>query len=57
MTKPMTLVERLRNPAWAGIPGEPARLNIEQTRETMDEAADLIGALWALVGGAARHRS
>ena len=49
-TEPMTLIERLRNPAWEGAPGgEPARLNIKQTRETMDEAADLIGALVAII--------
>ncbi len=50
--QPMTLVERLRNPAWNG----DNVLDTEQTRETMEEAADLIGALWALVGDAARHR-
>ncbi|MCC2649849.1 MAG: hypothetical protein K0R61_34 [Microvirga sp.] len=47
--QPMTLVERLRNPSWESVPGEDARLNIAQTRETMDEAADLISAITALL--------
>lgn len=46
---PMTLIERLRNPAWESVPGEEARLNVEQTRETMDDAADLIAAITALL--------
>lgn len=54
----MSLVERLRNPAWeSGGEGEPARLNIEQTREAMEEAADVIGLIWAVIGDAARHRT
>jgi hypothetical protein len=47
--KAMTLIERLRNPAWESVPGEDARLNIAQTREAMDDAADLIAAITALL--------
>ena len=42
----MTLIERLRNPAWySGGPGQDARLQVEQTRDDMREAADRIQAL------------
>lgn len=47
--KAMTLIERLRNPAWESVPGEDARLNVEQTREAMDDAADLIAAITSLL--------
>lgn len=40
--KKMTLVERLRNPAWE--PGASG-LNVEQTRATMTEAANEIESL------------
>lgn len=47
--KKMTLIERLRNPAWesdGGITSEkPARLNVEQTRKDMAAAADEIESL------------
>lgn len=42
----MTLVERLQNPAWESDgAGKPARLNIEQTRQAMTEAAEKIERL------------
>jgi hypothetical protein len=47
--KCMTLIERLRNPAWECVPGEDARLNVTQTREAMDDAADLIASITALL--------
>lgn len=72
MDTPMTLIERLRNPQWRApfvptpmVPGQSFTLTVGTpepildtvvTREAMDEAADLIGALWALIGDAARHR-
>lgn len=51
--KRMTLIERLRNPAWEADPNPdprgashtPARLNIEQTRATMNAAADELESL------------
>lgn len=43
--KPMTLIERLRNPAFE----DGGALNIEQTRKAMDEAADTLGALMAII--------
>lgn len=49
-TEKMTLMDRLKNPAWEhDATTGTAKLNIEQTRETMDEAADLIGAITALL--------
>jgi len=47
--EPMTLIERLRNPAWESdglmVEAKPARLNVEQTRRDMNEAADTIEGL------------
>ncbi len=46
----MSLIERLKNPAWVENPaGGDALLDTKQTRETMDEAADLLGAIKALL--------
>jgi len=45
---PMTLIERLRNPAWHGsgmTRGMPAELNVKQTVADMAEAADEIARL------------
>jgi hypothetical protein len=43
---PMTLIERLRNPAWYSRgPGQDARLQVEQTLNDMREAAGRIQAL------------
>lgn len=39
--KKMTLLEKLRNPAWEG----DGRLSVEQTLNTMAEAADEIESL------------
>lgn len=43
-TEPMTLIEKLRNPAWESADGPagelPAVLNVEQTVATMTEAAE-----------------
>ena len=47
--EPMTLVERLRNPAWEHGAGERPRLDVEQTRAAMSDAADLISAITALL--------
>ncbi len=48
MTEAMTLIERLRNPAWETNPnGGDALLNVAQTRATMDEAAKKIEELEA----------
>lgn len=48
--KEMTLIERLRNPQWETNPnGGDALLNVKQTRADMEEAADLIGAIKALI--------
>lgn len=47
----MTLIEKLRNPAWERDPAAalnsqaPARLNVEQTIATMDDAANEIESL------------
>lgn len=38
--EPMTLIERLRAPAYEGEPGEPVRLNVARTLADMREAAD-----------------
>ncbi len=47
---PMTLIERLRNPAFETNPsGGDALLSVKQTRADMEEAADLIGAIKALI--------
>lgn len=46
----MTLIERLRNPAWETNPsGGDALLDVKQAREAMDDAADLIAAITALL--------
>lgn len=45
MNEPMTLIEQLKNPAWEAEPGQPARLNIEQTRKTMDKAAEALAQI------------
>lgn len=51
MGEPMTLIERLRNPAWEsdGLPaeGKPAKLNVAQTCSAMDAAAREIDTLRA----------
>ena len=50
----MTLVERLRNPAWETRDysnGNDAALNVTQTRKTMDEAADAICVMLAALHG------
>jgi len=47
----MTLVERLRNPAWESD-GSIARLNVERTLEDMRQAADVILALEEAVSAA-----
>jgi hypothetical protein len=39
--EPMTLIERLRNPQWDG----EGQLNVEQTRASMEGAADAMGRL------------
>lgn len=45
----MTLIEKLRNPAWESngslTDNLPAKLHVEQTRDTMEEAADKIERL------------
>ncbi len=47
-TEPMTLIEKLRNPAWQSAEGPtgklPATLNVEQTVATMNEAAERLEA-------------
>lgn len=58
MLEPMTLIERLRNPAWESdglmVEGKAAKLNIAQTLSVMEAAAreiEVIGGdrdrLWA----------
>ena len=45
---PMSLIERLRNPAWHGSGlsrGQPAELDVKQTVADMAEAADTIDNL------------
>lgn len=54
----MTLVERLRNPAWIANPdGGEALLAVAQTRADMEEAADLISAIKALIIMAGESRA
>lgn len=47
LTEPMTLIERLRNPQWVSGPdfNAPPQLDVEQTRDDMNEAADEIDRL------------
>lgn len=59
-TEPMTLIERLRNPAWeadiAPPPDRPvARLNSEQTLQVMQEAAAENEMLLAAIKAACNH--
>ena len=37
--EPMTLIERLRNPCYVGLPGNAVQLHIDHTRADMSEAA------------------
>jgi hypothetical protein len=51
--KPMTLVERLRNPAYHGsglTRGKPADLDVKRTISDMAEAADEIENLRCVLG-------
>jgi hypothetical protein len=48
--EPMTLIERLRNPAWkSDLDRSEPFLDAEQTLATMTEAADTLGALMAII--------
>ena len=48
--KLMTLIERLRNPAWEqDATTRTAKLNIEQNRAAMDDAADVLAAIKAIL--------
>lgn len=48
--EPMTLIERLRNPAWKSDSNRrESFLDAEQTLATMREAADTLGALMAII--------
>jgi hypothetical protein len=48
--EPMTIIERLRNPQWDHLPGTARILHIEQTRSTMDDAANEIERLRSALG-------
>ena len=45
MAERMTLVARLRNPAWAPLPGQARQLEIERTVADMQEATTRIDRL------------
>ncbi len=51
---PMTLCERLRNPAYVGLPNYTAMLHLDYTRNDMREAATRIEVLLAALKEAER---
>jgi hypothetical protein len=59
-SKPMTVIERLQNPAWesdrSGDPYHPARLNTEQTLDVMALAIAEIESLQEALNDALNPR-